>query len=174
MRIVNPNVGKDLLKKINDYKKLEVAVGLPKGKRLKKYKTVKTVKTVLDVGLVHEYGSISRNIPQRSFLRTPFLVKDKEIRKEITRQAINVFDKKETVKSGLSKIGIFATGISQMAFTSRGYGNWKPLAEETIRRKKKKASKRRGKSLKTMESSTELIDTGILRSSITYAVRMSK
>jgi hypothetical protein len=162
MRIVNPDVGKDLLKKINDYKKLEVAVGLPKGKRLKNYKTrktVKTVKTVLDVGLVHEYGSISRNIPQRSFLRTPFLVKDKEIRKEITRQAINVFDKNETVKSGLSKIGIFATGVSQMAFTTKGYGNWKPLKEKTIERK---------------GSSRELIDTGILRSSITYAVRMSK
>lgn len=171
MRIVNPNAGKELLKKINDYKKLEVAVGLPRGKRLKKYKTGKTV---LDIGLVHEYGSISRNIPQRSFLRTPFLVKDKEIKKEITRQAINVFDKIETVKSGLSKIGIFATGISQMAFTSRGYGNWKPLSKKTIMIKKKNASKRRGKSLKTMESSTELIDTGRLRSSITYAVRMSK
>jgi hypothetical protein len=156
MRIVNPNAGKDLLKKINDYKKLEVAVGLPRGKRLKNYKTGKTV---LDVGLVHEYGSISRNIPQRSFLRTPFLVKDREIKKQIEKQAINVFDKKETIFSGLSKIGIFATGVSQMAFTSRGYGNWKPLSEKTIRAK---------------GSSRELIDTGTLRSSITYVVRKSK
>ena len=157
MRIVNQNAGKDLLKEINDYKKVEVAVGLPKNKGFKQYSTNSS--NVLDVGLVHEYGSISRNIPQRSFLRTPFFVKDKEIQKMIDSKLIAVFDKKETVFSSLSKIGIFAAGISQKAFTTKGYGNWKPLKEKTIERK---------------GSSRELIDTGILRSSITYVVRKSK
>lgn len=157
MRIVNPNAGKDLLKEINSYKALEVAVGLPKNKGFKQY--AKSNSTVLDIGLMHEYGNLSRNIPQRSFLRTPFLAKDKEIKKQIESQAINVFDKKETIFSGLSKIGIFATGISQKAFTTKGYGNWKPLSVKTIRAK---------------GSSRELIDTGTLRSSITYVVRKSK
>lgn len=152
-RVINGDAGKELLKQINKAKKLEVAVGLPQSKGFKPYPEGLTT---LDVGLAHEFGNPAIGLPQRSFLRAPFLIKDKEITKTIDVQLAKVLNGKETAFNALSKIGIKAVGISQGAFTSRGYGTWADITQET---KDKKGS------------SQVLIDSGILRGSILHVVR---
>lgn len=127
-------------------------VGLPKDKVGSKI--YKNGKTIIEVGAIHEYGL--GNVPKRSFLREPFNNNKDEINKTITTQFNQVFEKGKDAKDALSIIGVKATNISKGAFTSAGYGTWSPLKPQTIARK---------------GSSRILIDTGILRSSITWSVR---
>lgn len=107
--------------------------------------------TVLEVGYIHEYGL--GNNPKRSWLRTPFLIKQKEIANFIDKRFENVFDGSMDAQKAMGQIGLYATSISQGAFTSQGYGQWEDITEETKKRK---------------GSSQVLIDTGILRGSITW------
>jgi len=106
--------------------------------------------TVLTVGAAHEYGT-----PRRSFLRTPFLINKKRINKFIGLQFEKVAQGKG-VDEALDIIGAFCRNISVEAFRNKGYGQWKELEEETVRRK---------------GSSRILIDTGTLRNAITWVVR---
>jgi len=109
--------------------------------------------TVIQVGAQNEFGH--GRVPQRSFLRVPFIVKRDEINKAISKQFESVVNgQKPSV--ALGRIGVIATNYSKGAFTTMGYGQWQDIAEST---KKAKGS------------SQVLIDTGLLRSSITWAVR---
>lgn len=95
-------------------------------------------------------------IPMRSFLRIPFTIKSKEIKVFIAKQYREIFTEGKSYKRALDLIGIKAQTISQKAFTTNGYGTWKPDSAATIRAK---------------GSSQTLIDKGILRGSITWVVR---
>lgn len=108
--------------------------------------------TVTEIAAIHEYGIGN---PQRSFLRTPFLVKKKELTAFIGKQFDRVTSGKATAENALERIGIYATNISKAAFRNKGYGQWQDIDEST------KAAK---------GSSQVLIDTGTLRNSITYEV----
>jgi hypothetical protein len=110
--------------------------------------------TVMRVGAIHEFGR--GHNPRRSFLRTPFAIKKKELATIIDTQFLDVFSKGKTAKQALGLIGVAATNISKGAFTSDGYGEWPPLKPSTIKAK---------------GSSQILIDNGILRGSVTYVVR---
>lgn len=110
--------------------------------------------TIISIGAIHEFGAGS--VPQRSFLRVPFNTKRKDIDKTISLQFSAVFEKGKDAESALNIIGAKATNISKGAFTTQGYGSWSPLKPETIAAK---------------GSSQILIDTGILRNSITWSVR---
>lgn len=112
--------------------------------------------TILQIGAIHEYGALQQGIPERSFLRVPFRTKANEINKGIAKQFERVASGKIDTEKGLGLIGALAVNISKGAFTSLGYGMWKPDTAETIRRK---------------GSSQTLIDTGVLRSSISAVVR---
>lgn len=138
-------------KNLEQAKKKSVFVGLPKGKTGSK--AYRSGSSVIEVGAAHEYG-VSGKLPRRSFLRVPFAVKRKELDAEIKRQFKLVLEGQDSMKA-LNLIGIKAQGISQEAFTTRGYGNWPDIKEST------KAAK---------GSSQVLIDQGILRSSITWVV----
>lgn len=111
----------------------------------------------LELGLVHEFGSLTRNIPQRSFLRFPIEFKRKDIikfikkRKDIIRNQILRGD----IKVVYQQLGFIAEDIIQQAFETGGFGQWQDIKEKT-----KKAKK----------SSTILIDTAQLRRSITSKV----
>lgn len=109
--------------------------------------------TIMRVGAIHEYGAGS--IPQRSFLRVPFATKRKEINSTIAKQFEAVANGQK-VDIGLGRIGVIAANISKGAFTSLGYGEWEEITGQTKARK---------------GSSQTLIDTGILRSSITWVIR---
>lgn len=149
----------DAVKQIGAYidnleaaKKMAVYVGLPKEKV--GGKVYNSGMTVIEVGSVHEYGG-GKN-PQRSFLRTPFIIKQKDIARVIEAQFTAVAEEGRDAETALNIIGAKAQEISQGSFTTRGYGTWKQLDPETIKRK---------------GSSQILIDKGILRSSITWIVR---
>lgn len=149
----------DGLKKLQQYAKAlqeaqskVVAVGLPMGKVGSK--VYDDGETVISVGAQHEYGT--NKVPQRSFLRLPFSVKNAEILTMTQRQFNQVFEKGRSVDKALGVLGITATNISKGAFTTRGYGQWMDISQRT----------------KDKKGSTQvLIDTGILRGSITFVIR---
>lgn len=94
-------------------------------------------------------------IPARSFLRVPFDIHADAINRYIAQQFESVL-KGSSVEQVLGRIGVYTLNISVGAFTTNGYGTWPPLAASTKRQK---------------GSSAPLIDTGLLRGSLTYAVR---
>jgi len=110
--------------------------------------------TIISVGAGHEYGV--DGLPQRSFLRTPFRVKRTELNAGIAAQFEGATSGTISADAALGRIGALATNISKGAFTSLGYGEWQPIAAETAAAK---------------GSTQTLIDTGILRGSITWAIR---
>jgi len=128
-----------------------VAVGLPAEKiGGKVYGDGQAVATI---GARHEYGA---GVPRRSFLRVPFTTKKDELTKAIAKQFADVFESGKSSEQALGLIGTVAVNISKGAFTSRGYGEWPDITQATKDAK---------------GSSQVLIDTGILRGSITYVVR---
>ena len=128
-----------------------VAVGLPAEKiGGKVYGDGQAVATI---GARHEYGA---GVPRRSFLRVPFTTKKDELTKVIAKQFADVFERGKSAEQALGLIGTVAVNISKGAFTSRGYGEWPDITQATKDAK---------------GSSQVLIDTGILRGSITHVVR---
>lgn len=141
----------DLADRLDQMKKNAVFVGLPKEKI--GGKVYGDGMTVIRIGAIHEFGYPP--IPKRSFIREPFNTKRKEINQAIAKQYKAVSNGLD-VKIALGRIGVIATGISKGAFTSLGYGDWEPITAETARRK---------------GSTQTLIDTTILRGSISWVIR---
>ena len=127
-----------------------VKVGLPKEKSSSKI--YDDGMTVIEVGAAHEYGA---GVPRRSFLRTPFAIKKNEINRVIDSQFIKLLDGKTNADTALGLLGVTATNISRGAFTSKGYGTWMDISQETKDAK---------------GSDQVLIDSGILRASITWSI----
>jgi len=104
-----------------------------------------------ELGVVHEFGSHSKGIPSRSFLRMPLIEKRKQLLKSIAKQKENL--EKGLLDNGIKEVfelaGIEAEAIVLKAFETGGYGKWAPL------------KKRKG---------TPLIDTGQLSRAITSKV----
>lgn len=110
--------------------------------------------TNVELGIIHEFGSKTNNIPARSFLKYPIETKGKEITKFVVKNKeaiIKALTEDGNLKPTFTKLGVFAEGIIQDAFSSDGFGNWQPLKPETIKAK---------------GSSAILIDSGELRRAI--------
>lgn len=146
------NLTRNYAKSIAKAKSSHVAVGLPAEKV--GGKVYGDGNTVIKIGAIHEYGSV--NIPRRSFLNVPFQVKEDEISRFIATQFEQVLSMKTDAETALGLVGAASVNIAKGAFTSRGYGTWPDIKTSTKERK---------------NSSQTLIDTGILRGSITYVVR---
>lgn len=129
--------------------KSSVKVGLPKEKA--SGKVYDNGMNVIRIGAIHEYGA---GVPRRSFLRVPFRVNRDKMDEVLEREFRDVA-KGKPVDVALGLIGVEAMNISKDAFTTDGYGTWAPLDPETIEAK---------------GSSATLIDTGLLRRSITWVV----
>lgn len=108
---------------------------------------------VLQVAAANEFGTVK--IPQRSFLKMPQDLKQKELNAFINKQLFKVLDGMQ-VEKGLGLIGTYAVNLSQDAFATGGFGKWTPLEASTIDNK---------------GSSGILIDTGVLKNSVSYEVR---
>lgn len=106
------------------------------------------------IGAIHEYGSYSMNIPQRSFIKMPLTQKSDEIVKEIKGLMQESLDNKDFLPL-LKKIGNVAEGIIGNAFVSGGFGTWAPIKPSTAERKGSEAI---------------LMDKGFLRGSVASAV----
>ena len=111
--------------------------------------------TILGIAAIHEYG-LGHN-PQRSFLRTPFIINNKEIKAFIGKQFDRVMSGKSNTDRAMHFIGIYATNLSKASFRNDGYGQWQDIQQAT---KNAKGSDR------------ILLDTGTLRNSITYEVKL--
>ena len=111
-------------------------------------------KTNAEIGAEHEFGSISRHLPKRSFLWMPlsfYLF-------EFVQKKATVFNRliKEGDVLGCYKIlGIVGENVVQEGFKTGGFFNWQPLSPVTIAKK---------------GSDKILIDTAQLRKSITSRV----
>lgn len=113
------------------------------------------------VGLaaVHEFGSPSRKIPERSFLRKTAFIKADTYKIWVLKNKDALF--KAITQGKLSsevmpKIGALWVSYVLEAFQTGGFGGWKALKPRTIKRK---------------GSDKPLIDTGALMRSITYEVK---
>lgn len=109
-----------------------------------------------EIGKIHEFGSISRKIPARSFLRVP-------LRKN-TDKLLGVLQDNIVAKQALSEgnatlalelLGVKGEAIVLGAFRNNGYGTWARLKPSTLEKKR---------------SNKPLIETGQLRRAITSKV----
>lgn len=140
------------LTNLEQAKKLSVVVGLPKGTATSKI--YPSGRTVLEIGTFHEFGQ--GNNPQRSFLRVPFAIKNKEIQKILLKLFKGVAEKGADAKDQLGRAGIFFENIAKQSFENKGFGTWDDIKPGT------KAAK---------GSSAILLDKGILKGSISSEVR---
>lgn len=108
-----------------------------------------------DLGAIHEFGSVSRGIAPRSFLRMPLIQYGQEIIKEGTI-GMDYFLAKGNFIQVLKNIGLACEVAINRAFVTRGFGSWKPNAPSTVARK---------------GSDMPLIDTSQLRRSIASRVK---
>lgn len=128
-------------------KNAHVKVGLPRGSGAYPDGT-----SVIMVGIIHEFGSADGTIPMRSFLRAGIAESDGEIRKLIRKVARAAMDGKIEERQALELLGTRAQSIVQQKIVA---GPFEANAPSTVARK---------------GSSSPLIDTGLLRQSITYQV----
>jgi len=119
-----------------------VVVGLPKASNDYPDGT-----SVIMVGLVHEFGSPVKNIPQRSFLRSTVLEKRNDYKKMFTKLAKRIIDGSMNSKQALQTVGL--------------------QVETDV---KAKITDIKEPKLKSREGNP-LIDTGHLRQSITHEVK---
>lgn len=110
--------------------------------------------TNAELGAIHEFGSKSKNIPARSWLRMPIHKESDQIAKSAAK-ASKQMAKDGNMRGVLVNIGIACEAAIQRAFDTRGFGTWKPDRKATIRRKR---------------SDAPLIDSGAFRRSVTSMV----
>lgn len=139
-------------KDIQQFKSSVVKIGLPKGTS----GSYENGLSVIQVGAIHEYGSPSRNIPARSFLRMPMFVNRDKIKKMIFTEFIKVKNQKTSVSEALNRLGAYGEGLSKASFRDN---NWSPLKPATIKAKGNKGN--------------PLINTKQLRDSIIYKIEKS-
>lgn len=108
-----------------------------------------------EIGVVHELGSETRNIPPRSFLRLPVETKGKEIMSAMGGKTIQAAIEAKQYKTAYALLGVVAEGYVKQSFATSGYGQWAALKPATVKAK---------------GSSRPLIDTGQLRRSVTSDV----
>lgn len=108
-----------------------------------------------ELGAIHELGSISGNIPARSFLRVPCLEDlPKALGKAGAKRLTKLIAEKGLVLA-MKEVGVLAENVVDEAFATRGKGRWAPNAPRTIQKK---------------GSDSPLIDKGKLRRSVTSRV----
>ena len=124
-----------------------VAIGLPKGSGSYPDGT-----PVIKVGVIHEFGSEDGVIPERSWLRSAMDVNRKKHRALIRKLSKSVMSGELTAKNALELLGTQAQSDIQQRIVDV---NEPPNAPSTIAAK---------------GSSNPLVDTGLLRQSVTYYV----
>lgn len=111
--------------------------------------------TVAGYGLVNEFGSATRGIPERSFIRVPLNLHLNEHIRDYKEKYINFLFKSQKIDKAYNYLGLNAKKIILEAFSTSNDGLWKPNSKRTIKQK---------------GSSKPLIDSGRLRKSISYRV----
>jgi hypothetical protein len=110
--------------------------------------------TIAGIGAVHEFGSYTLGIPERSFIRMPIEKQTSQIEKDTKSESKDLLGKGD-IKGVFQILGIACENAIQEAFETGGFGTWPDITDVT---KQKKGS------------SAILIDDGTLRKSITSKV----
>jgi len=110
--------------------------------------------TNAEIGLAHEKGIKSQNLPRRSWLVMPLEDHLKDYFESIGQDAIDLIIAQQNPKN-YEMLGVIAEQIIQKGFVTGGYGKWAPLKAATVAAK---------------NSSAILIDTGQLRKAVTHKV----
>lgn len=108
--------------------------------------------SLVEVAAVHEFGAPAAGIPQRSFIRATVDLNATEIARLQHSQMSLFVQGKATLRVGLDRIGMKVAAMMQKRIAA---GIEPPNAASTVARK---------------GSSMPLVDTGQLRSSITWVV----
>lgn len=116
----------------------------------KRGRQIQQAATLAEVAAAHEFGTAT--IPQRSFIRATVDLKAAVIAAEQEKLAAQVVDSKITPEVAMERLGAAVQGMVQVRI-AEGIGP--ALAPATVARK---------------GSSKQLVDTGQLRSSVTYQV----
>ena len=109
------------------------------------------------VGAVHEFGSPTKGIPPRSFLRVPlidFLGKRMDSSGFYNRETMEEVIRQRTLVPWLKKMAVLAEAIVAEAFATGGFGKWPKWKNENY----------------SNNANQLLVDTGQLRNSITSEV----
>ena len=119
----------------------------------------KDAETISDYAIAHEFGSISRHIPRRSFIKDPLEKHLGDEIKTIKETLIKNLEANE-IRKAVAILGLKGVEIIKKAFETSNDGEWKPLSQTTI----DAMTEERRKGWKI------LVDTGALQSSITSKV----
>ena len=93
--------------------------------------------TNAEIGFIHEFGSVTKKIPARSFLRMPLFTKSQDIIKDAGNwMRIAIKQDKFTKIKTLKQIGKICENYIREAFSSGGFGKWAPLSQKTIDNKR--------------------------------------
>jgi phage gpG-like protein len=125
--------------------------------------------TTASLAAVHEFGSISQHIPQRSFFALTETMKGKEMQAFMEEQDENIFKKVMSGKSKevLSKLAAKWNAFIHECFETEGFGTWLPMSDATRAARIRKTPKKK----KASASPQLLQDTGALERSITFEVK---
>lgn len=126
--------------------------------------------TMSGLGLIHEFGSETNNIPARSFLRMPLETKQDELIDKIDSGMVKEKIEQGDIKGVYRALGEEAVRIVKAAFPTSGYGSWKANAPITIHGGWMTGASGKAFYVKGKKSSKPLIDKGNLSGSITYDV----
>lgn len=107
-----------------------------------------------EIAMVHEFGSITRNIPKRSMLRMPLHEKSAAIISEGSKGSKKLLAEGNSLQV-LRNFGAAALAQIYKAFDTRGFGSWAPDEPGTVHAK---------------GSSQVLVDRGELRRSLSFDV----
>lgn len=128
-----------------------VLVGLP-GRNSPMHKET----TVAKLGVIHEFGSPANGIPARPFMAQTAQKRRRNTAELLERNVKAVLNSSQSPKQGLSRIGVVYEGYIKDTIRN---GDFVPNAPSTVRLK---------------GSSRPLIDTGLMRASVTSVVADGK
>lgn len=151
MKVVDRGLTK-LVEQLRALKGKTVRVGVLADEPKRAKGDASSKRTLVEVARAHEFGAPAAGIPQRSFLRATFDERRADIEKLQAALVQNVIDGKMTVDQALGAAGAKLVGWVQVRIAD---GIGPALKPETVRRK---------------GSSKPLINTGQLRSAITFKV----
>ncbi len=157
---------KNLQESLKKMENIQARVGVFGGKY------PQTGESIASVAYLHEFGdstprsfkykgqniTIKNGIPTRSFLRVPLNKKRKKIiiDKDFMKAYIAVSLMQGKPEKPIKLMATNAYDVIQEAFATKGFGKWLPNKNHEY--------------IKLKGSTTPLIDTGLLRSSITYKI----
>lgn len=149
---------------------LEVKVGILKSKAARKASTDSSGIDNPTLGAIHEFGSMSRHIPARSWLRMPLGTRFKSAMQKTgsDRWIENLAENGAQHTAAL--VGVEAEGVIQDAFATGGWGAW-PKWSKSYLAFRMRRDRARSKRIGPLLPGSLLIDSAQMRHSVSSVVQ---